>query len=122
MTALLLIDLQKGFEYTTHWGTERNNLDAEIKAQKLLHHFRNIKSPIFHIQHDSEDLSSPLRPEHPGHEFMDLLKPLAQEIIIRKKVNSGFIGTNLKTLLDQSNITAIVIGRSYHRSLCFNDC
>ena len=31
-TALLLIDLQKGFEDIEHWGGERNNPEAEKKC------------------------------------------------------------------------------------------
>ena len=35
-TALLLIDLQKGFSDEAYWGGNRNNKDAEEKALQLL--------------------------------------------------------------------------------------
>ena len=34
--ALLLIDIQKAFDDVAYWGGQRNNLDAERNAGKLL--------------------------------------------------------------------------------------
>jgi hypothetical protein len=33
--ALLLIDIQKGFDDIEYWGGQRNNMDAEQKASKI---------------------------------------------------------------------------------------
>ena len=49
--ALLLIDIQKGFENTDYWGEGRNNPEAEQKASTLLNLWRQEKRPVFHIQH-----------------------------------------------------------------------
>lgn len=107
--ALVLIDLQKGFEDSNYWGAERNNPDAEKNAAELLDIWRNAALPIFHIQHCSTLASSPLNPAHKGNDFMDLVRPKVSETIIQKNVNSAFIGTNLKELLDQQNISELVI-------------
>ena len=38
-----------------------------------------------------------------------MVKPLKNEIVIKKQVNSAFIGTNLKEQLDEAKITRLVI-------------
>ena len=52
-TALILIDIQQGYDDINYWGGERNNPDAEENCMLILAHFRNLKLPIFHIQHSS---------------------------------------------------------------------
>ncbi|GIQ60171.1 cysteine hydrolase family protein [Flavobacterium collinsii] len=107
--ALLLIDIQKGFNDIAYWGGDRNNTDAEQKAAELLKIWRNKKLPIFHVQHCSSNPKSILNETHPGNEFQDIVKPNQGETIIRKNVNSAFIGTNLKELLEDAKIKTIVI-------------
>lgn len=107
--ALLLIDIQKGFDDIAYWGGERNNPSAEQKAAELLEIWRNKKLPIFHVQHCSSNPNSILNETHPGNEFQDIVKPREGETIIRKNVNSAFIGTNLKELLDDAKIKTVVI-------------
>ncbi|AXB57167.1 cysteine hydrolase family protein [Flavobacterium fluviale] len=107
--ALLLIDIQKGFQDVAYWGGDRNNVNAEEKAGELLEIWRSKKLPIFHVQHCSSNPNSILHETNRGNEFQDLVKPLESEIIIKKNVNSAFIGTNLKELLDNAKITDLVI-------------
>ena len=108
-TALLLIDLQKGFENIDYWGGGRNNPDAEKNAAQILKLWRKKELPLFHIQHCSTTEGSPLAPNQSGNEFLELTKPLEGETIIQKQVNSGFIGTNLKEKLEQLDIKCLVI-------------
>jgi nicotinamidase-related amidase len=107
--ALILIDIQKGFEDIAYWGGERNNSTAEQKAGELLEIWRTKKLPIFHVQHCSSHPDSILNERHSGNEFRDIVKPLDGETIIKKNVNSAFIGTSLKELLDTAKITNLVI-------------
>ena len=107
--ALILIDIQKGFLDTAYWGGDRNNPNAEQKAAELLEIWRNKELPLFHIQHCSSNPDSILNEVSSGNEFQDVVKPIAGEIIIKKNVNSAFIGTNLKELLDNAKIKNLVI-------------
>ncbi|KAF2334954.1 cysteine hydrolase family protein [Flavobacterium daemonense] len=107
--ALILIDIQKGFHDLAYWGGDRNNVDAEQKAGELLELWRSKKLPIFHVQHCSSNPNSILNEKNPGNEFQDVVKPLEAETIIKKNVNSAFIGTNLKELLDNAKIENLVI-------------
>lgn len=107
--ALILIDIQKGFDDINYWGGQRNNLNAEENASEILKLWRENKLPVFHIQHCSSNPDSLLNENNPGNEFKDLVKPIDGEIVIKKNVNSAFIGTNLKEQLDLANIKTLVI-------------
>jgi nicotinamidase-related amidase len=107
--ALILIDIQKGFEYVEYWGGERNNPDAEIRAGDLLRFWRENGFPVFHVQHCSTIPTSPLHETHPGNQFNDLVVPAEREPVIKKSVNSAFIGTDLQAQLDRAKITTLVI-------------
>ena len=107
--ALILIDIQKAFDNIAYWGGQRNNPDAEKNASELLWLWRKKELPVFHIKHCSSNPVSLLNETNNGNEFMDLVMPLENEPIIKKNVNSAFIGTNLKEQLDAAKITNLVI-------------
>ena len=107
--ALILIDIQKGFEDVEYWGGGRNNPDAELRASELLRLWRDNGFPIFHVQHCSTIPTSPLHETHSGNQFNDLVTPRKREPVIKKNVNSAFIGTDLQAYLDYAKITAVVI-------------
>jgi nicotinamidase-related amidase len=106
---LILIDIQKGFDNLEYWGGERNNPNAEENASTLLQLWRQHDLPIFHIQHCSSNLKSLLHETNEGNAIKDIVKPAGKEPIIKKNVNSAFIGTDLKEQLDKANITKLVI-------------
>src|ERR1700712_5032913 len=89
--ALLLIDIQKGFDNIDYWGEQRNNPDAELRASELLRIWRDNDLPVFHIRHCSTTPTSPLHETNAGNEFKDIVAPLEGEMIISKNVNSAFI-------------------------------
>ena len=109
LPALILIDIQKGFENVEYWGGRRNNPDAELRASELLRFWRVNGFPIFHVQHCSTIPTSPLHETHAGNQFNDLVAPREGEPIIKKNVNSAFIGTDLQAQLDHARITTLVI-------------
>lgn len=107
--ALILIDIQKAFDQIDYWGGERNNLNAEQNAAEVLNLWRENKLPLFHIQHCSSNPDSLLHESNVGNEFKEIVKPNEGEIVIKKNVNSAFIGTDLKEQLDKANIKTLVI-------------
>jgi nicotinamidase-related amidase len=107
--ALILVDIQKGFENVEYWGGQRNNPDAELRASELLKIWRDNGLPIFHVQHFSSIPTSLLHETHAGNQFSDLVAPAEGEPIIKKNVNSAFIGTGLQAQLDNATITTLVI-------------
>lgn len=108
-TALIIIDVQKGFNDENYWGGNRNNQDAELKIAQLLEKWRALKLPVFHIVHSSVHPDSKLHESNPGFEIKEGVKPIDGEPVIVKNVNSAFIGTDLKDRLDQQGIHTLVL-------------
>jgi len=81
-TALLLIDVQQGFD-DPRWGA-RNNPDAERRIADLLAAWRATGRPVIHAQHQSLEPRSPLREGTPGHAFKAEALPRAGEPVFRK--------------------------------------
>lgn len=108
-TALLIIDVQDGFEQTAYWGGHRNNPDAEQKMAELLEFWRGSKLPVIHAKHDSVNTDSPLRPGQPGNQIKAEVFPKASEVLFSKTVNSAFIGTSLEVYLRQQGIRKLVL-------------
>ena len=76
---------------------------------RLLRYWRERGRPIFHIQHMSTEPNSPLRPELPGNAIKAVVAPRGAEPVIRKHVNSAFIGTDLDRRLRKAQIHSLVI-------------
>lgn len=105
--ALVIIDVQEGFD-DPGWGS-RNNPDAEQRIAALLMAWRRTGRPVFHIQHLSNSESSPLNPRHPGCAIRNAVRPVENEPVFQKSVNSAFIGTQLEQSLRQKQIRTIVV-------------
>lgn len=106
-TALLVIDVQKGFD-NPGWGA-RNNPDAEERIADLLAAWRATGRPVIHVQHLSLEPQSTLREDAPGHAFKAEAMPLPDEPVFQKHVNSGFIGTDLEAHLRANGIKELVV-------------
>lgn len=107
MRALLLIDIQQGFD-DPFWGA-RNNPNAETQAAKLLAHWRKNNWPVFHVCHFSKNPDSPLHRDKPGVAINALVTPLEGEKNYEKSVNSAFIGTGLEADLSQAGLRNLVV-------------
>jgi nicotinamidase-related amidase len=106
-TALLVIDMQKGFDDPC-WGA-RNNPAAEWRIASLLHHWRAASAPIVHVHHCSQSPDGCFRAGTAGIEPKLQAVPREGEGVYRKSVNSAFIGTTLEADLRQRGIGSLVI-------------
>lgn len=105
--ALIIVDVQKAFD-DKKWGV-RNNLIAEENICKILQLWRDKGWAVIHIQHTSDNPSSLFYPKNKGFAIKEIVEPIDEEVIITKKVNSSFIGTNLEEYLKGNKITTVVI-------------
>lgn len=105
--ALLIIDAQLGID-TPSWG-QRNQPDAETNIAALLAAWRQAGNPVLHVQHDSMNPESPLRPGLHGHAFKPEAMPVDGEPVFNKTVNSAFIGTTLEQHLRDAEIQSLII-------------
>ena len=106
--ALILVDIQKAFLEKDYPGINRNNHDAEFICGNILRKWRELKLPIVHVRHSSTSPDSKLHKSKPGFEFNNYVKPLDNEVVLTKKVNSAFIGTKLENILFNMNIKTLV--------------
>ena len=105
--ALIIIDVQKGFDDGT-WG-DRNNPNAEANVAELLAAWRRTGRPVFHVLHDSGSAEGSFRPGTIGNEPKPEAEPAFGEPIFRKRVNSAFIGTTLEERLRQDGVDTLVL-------------
>ncbi len=104
---LLLIDLQQAIDHPS-WGL-RNNPQAEANIARLLAHWRQNGWPVWHVRHDSSSPTSHYRLGQPGHDFKPETAPLPDELVIAKRTNSAFIGTDLDARLLTGRHPALVV-------------
>ena len=104
---LIVIDMQKAF-FDPALGN-RNNPQAEENIEKLIVHWRERERPVIFVQHISQNQNSFFYYEKEGSEFMDFIKPLEDDIVITKSVNSAFIGTELHSILTEMESKHVVI-------------
>ncbi|MEU1226909.1 MULTISPECIES: cysteine hydrolase family protein [unclassified Streptomyces] len=93
--ALVVIDVQKGFE-SEFWG-RRDNPDAERNIAALIDVWQETGRPVVFVRHDSPRAGSPLEPGTEGNEFKDFVeerrgKGSGPELFVTKSVNSAFYG------------------------------
>ncbi len=111
-TALLLIDVQRGVDMLDHWGGptgRRNNPGAEDCMKALLDGWRRHGLPVVFTRHDSREKASPLKLSLPTGDQKPGFEPASGEIVIRKDVNSGFVGTSLEIELRRRRISRLVV-------------
>ncbi len=106
--ALLVVDVQQGFDDGDYWGT-RNNPACEENIAALLATWRQHSRPVVFVRHDSTEAGSPLRPGQAGNDF----KPVVTgepDLLVTKHVNSCFHGTpSLDAWLRAQDLTGFVL-------------
>jgi len=106
-TALVVVDVQKGFDDPA-WG-HRNNPACEENIAALIQAWRDIGAPIVFVRHDSALPDSPLRPGQPGNDIRPEISG-EPDLLVTKSVNSAFLGDpDLDAWLRENDITGVAI-------------
>ncbi|AWT44714.1 MULTISPECIES: cysteine hydrolase family protein [Streptomyces] len=112
--ALVVVDVQKGFEEAGFWG-QRNNPGADDNIAALIDVWQATGRPVVFVRHDSVKAGSPLRTGYVGNELKDYVeqrrgKGGGPELFLTKTVNSAFLGTpDLGAWLTEAGIGQIVL-------------
>ncbi|SCF87108.1 cysteine hydrolase family protein [Streptomyces sp. Ncost-T10-10d] len=112
--ALVVVDVQEGFEEEAYWGP-RNNPGADRNIAGLIDAWQASGRPVVFVRHDSPEPDSPLRVGQPGNDFKRYVeerrgKGSGPELLLTKSVNSAFYGTpDLGAWLDRGGVRQIVV-------------
>ncbi|MFD9435372.1 cysteine hydrolase family protein [Streptomyces sp. NPDC060002] len=112
--ALVVVDVQKGFEELDFWGA-RNNPGADDNIAALIDVWQETGRPVVFVRHDSVKPGSPLRLGYEGNEFKEYVeerrgKGAGAELFLTKTVNSAFLGTpDLGAWLAAEGISQIAV-------------
>ncbi|MFJ6755603.1 cysteine hydrolase family protein [Streptomyces sp. NPDC091273] len=109
-SALLVIDVQKGFDEESFWGP-RNNPAAEDNIAALMDAWQAAGRPVVLVRHASVQPGSVLAADHPGYAFKDLVEKRSEgALVVTKTVNSAFYGTpDLADWLTAQGIGQLVV-------------
>jgi nicotinamidase-related amidase len=108
-SALILIDIQN--DIFTGGAKELAGMTrAAAQAGKLLDAWRQARRPRFHVQHIAlEQGATFFRPNTPGVEIHESVRPLAGEAIIQKHYPNAFRDTGLREALTSAGVEDLVI-------------
>ncbi|MFD9322116.1 cysteine hydrolase family protein [Streptomyces sp. NPDC060053] len=112
--ALVVVDVQKGFEELDFWGA-RNNPGADDNIAALIDVWQGTGRPVVFVRHDSVKPGSPLRLGYEGNAFKEYVeerrgKGAGAELFLTKTVNSAFLGTpDLGAWLTAEGVSQIVV-------------
>ena len=106
--ALLVVDVQQGFDDGAWWG-RRDNPRCEDNVAALLQGWRDAGRPVVLVRHDSDDPASPLRPGQPGNDLRPVVSG-PHDLLVTKSVNSSFHGTpDLDGWLRERGLVGVVV-------------
>ena len=107
-TALIVVDVQRGFDDAGFWGP-RNNSACEENVRALIAAWRGSNQPIVFVRHHWDEDGSPLRSDEAGSEFKDVVEG-RPDLLVTKTVHSAFHGTpDLHDWLGKDEIDKLVI-------------
>lgn len=111
-TALILVDFQNDYFESfeeAKWKLNKTE-DAAKNALLLLNKFREKQLEIVHVRHEFKSMDAPFFvPNTKGAQIHTILTPKGKEFQVLKHEVNSFKGTNLKKILDESNIENVII-------------
>lgn len=108
-TALLVIDVQMALADEDASGAERSCPQAESNIAALLEKFRAAEDRVIHIHHHGTDPDDPFHPEASGSAVQAVAAPAVGEPVVIKTNSSGFVGTQLQSMLQDAGIERVVL-------------
>jgi nicotinamidase-related amidase len=108
-SALILIDIQN--DYFPGGAMELAGMTlAAARARELLAGARQARRPIFHVQHLALGPDATFfRPDTPGVEINESVRPLPGEAVVRKHYPNAFRDTGLLEVLQSAGGEAVII-------------
>lgn len=107
--ALIVIDMQRGFDDLDSWGPTTNP-ECEANVAALIGAWTAQGEPIVVVRHDSRSPESPLHPDNPGNALVEAVAAVEPALFLTKHVNSAFYGDrDLHAWLGEQGIGELVV-------------
>lgn len=107
--ALIVIDMQRGFDDLDFWGPTANP-DCAANVAALVAAWERAGEPIVVVRHDSRGKGSPLHPDAPGNTLVPEVAAVTPALFLTKHENSAFYGDpDLHAWLQGEGIGELVI-------------
>jgi nicotinamidase-related amidase len=107
--ALVVVDVQKGFDWSLAWG-QGNNPRVEENIVALCDMWEATGRPIVSVRHTANRAVSPFAPWSPGRGLKTGLVHVRFNVTVEKTVNSAFLGSpDLRDWLDSGSVSQIVV-------------
>jgi nicotinamidase-related amidase len=107
--ALVVIDMQKGFDDLEFWGPTANPR-CEQNVAALLQYAEAEGIPVVVVRHDSQSAASPLHPSAEGNALVDVVERAPAALLVTKSVNSAFYGDpDLHAWLQERAVAELLI-------------
>ena len=109
-TALIVIDVQLGFEDVSFWG-EAANPAADANISRLLEAWTTEgRGPVVVVRHDSLNPASPLHSGQAGNALKPAVAAIVPDLLVTKTVNSAFLGDpDLHQWLSSAGVCRLVL-------------
>ncbi len=108
-TALVLIDLQNDYFKGGDWEL-KGTAEAADNAKRLLDKFREKGDQVIHVRHEATSSEAPFfRPGSEGAKIHEKVAPMPGEPVVLKHQINSFRDTNLKEVLQASEIEKVVV-------------
>lgn len=108
-TALILIDIQNDYFPGGAWEVDRME-EVAANAARLLTHARKSGQLVIHIRHEAGSDKAPFfRPNTPGAEINDTVRPTDTEAVVLKHRPNGFHETDLLDRLRDAGVVTVTI-------------
>ncbi|HQN64289.1 MAG TPA: cysteine hydrolase family protein [Methylophilus sp.] len=115
-SALVMVDCQNTYRRGV---MQLTNVEPAIKeAQRLLHMARDLKIPVFHIQHDAGE-GTPYDIRSEIGQISPEVVPASGEALITKNYPNAFISTSLEAQLKAQGVENIVLA-GFMTHMCIN--
>jgi nicotinamidase-related amidase len=107
--ALIVIDMQRGFDDLDFWGPTTNP-ECEANVAALTAAWHAAGEPIVVVRHDAVSPRSPLHPGGAGNLLVDSVAAVEPALFVTKRVNSAFYGDpDLHAWLQGRGISELVL-------------
>lgn len=104
---LIILDVQDAIDQPVWNGKSHPGYLSVI--QRLLRHWRSNGWPVLHVKHDEENPTSSYHVHGPWNGIKKEVAPVEGEIVIIKRENCAFIGTQLDAILKSMQVKRIVL-------------